>query len=336
MIILTMKAQEDPTTTTNSRDTIAAEEVCAPTSIVDANISTMRSTSGSCISLTSSCSSSTSCTINSNLLKVKKRVSFSLQQTAYFSPEQLLSKEERKSECWYAEAELNVSRDEARMAIHAMQHQLQLDAAAAAKATTTNFNETVSLVAPVSDEYGTWVLRSPQDETKIVCLRGIEKYADAAAKYAGQKRLVNSVLQQQSLNNEDVHISLVSRTLSEPFKEVARHYAMKSAEELDLSRRIEDEREDIERRQREEVATVLLLIMGQENNRKQQQKQQQEQQPLPTTPSLPSAPKHQEASPVVTPRGSISGKRSFTNSPLCESRNVKPCIRTISDPIRGL
>jgi DNA polymerase III alpha subunit len=262
------------------------------------------------------------------MLKVKKRVSFSLKQTAYFSPEQQLSREERKSECWYSESELNVSRDEARMAIQAMQHQLQLDAAAAAaQATTSNIIEPVTSAAPLADEIESWILRCPEDETKIVCLRGIEKYADAAAKYAGQKRLVNSVLQQQSRNNEDIHVALVSQTLSKPFKDVARYYAMKSAEELVLSRKHEAEQEETERKQREEVATVLLLIMGQENN----QKQQEDPKPVCKTPSQPPNPKLQESSSVVTPRGSLSGKRSFTNSPLCESRNVKPCVRRISE-----
>jgi hypothetical protein len=331
-MILTMKAQDAPTTTTDAHDTIAAEKVCTPTSSVDTNSRTIRSNAGSsCVSLTSSCSNSTSSSMSSNMLKEKKRVTFSLQQTAYFSPEQLLSKEERKSECWYSEAELNVSRDEARTAIQAMHHQLQLDAVAAAKATTTNVIEPIAPAAPVSDEFGSWILRCPEDETKIVCLRGIEKYADAAAKYAGQKRLVNSVLQQQSRNNEDIHVSLVSRTLSEPFKEVARYYAMKSAEEIVLSRKLEEEQEETERRQREEVATVLLLIMGQEHNRKQQE----QHQPLPKTPSQSRTAKLQEASPIVTPRGSMSGKRPlFTSSSLSESRNVKSCIRTISDPMR--
>jgi len=340
MMILTMKAQEAPTTTTDAHDIIATDTVCAPSSNVDIDIDTnshsrsrtIRSTAGSCNSLTSSCSNSTSSSMSSNImLKEKKRVSFGLQQTAYFSPEQLLNKEERKSECWYSELELNVSRDEARTAIQAMHHQLQLDAVAAAKATSSNVIERITPLAPVSDEFGNWILRCPEDETKIVCLRGIEKYADAAAKYAGQKRLVNSVLQQQSRNNEDIHVSLVSRTLSEPFKEVARYYAMKSAEELVLSRKLEEEQEETERRQREEVATVLLLIMGQENNRKQQE-QHHHQQPMPKTPSQLPTPKLQESSPIVTPRGSMSGKRpSFASSPLSESRNVKPCIRSFSD-----
>lgn len=322
MMILTMKGPDAPATTTG-HETISAGKVCASTEVVDTVRNTLRSTSGSCTSLTSSCSSSTSSTESSNMLKGKKRVSFSLQQTAYFSPEQPLSREERKIECWYSEAELNVSRDEARTSIQALHHQLQLDAAAAARATETNVIEPVK---PVSGELGSWVLRCPEDQTKVLCLRGIEKYADAAAKYAGQKRLVNSVLQQQSINKEDVHVSLVSRTLSQPFKDVARYYAMKSAEELDLSTRLEQEQEETDRKQREEAASVLFLLMGQENKGKEDQHQL-----LPKTPSQ-SSPKRQEKSPVVTPRGSISRKRSsFTDSPLRDGRNVKPCIRTIAN-----
>lgn len=322
-MILTMKDPEaHATATTDSHENIAAGKVFASTGSVDTSRSTMRTTAGSSNSLTSSCSNSSCSSISSNMLKVKKRVSFSLQQTAYFSPEQPLSKQERKTACWYSEAELNVSRDEARLAIQALHNQLQLDAAAATRATTEDPNEAVTSSAPSTEEFGSWVLRCPEDETKIVCLRGIEKYADAAAKYAGQKRLVNSVLQQQSLNNEDTHVSLVSRTLSEPFKEVARYYAMKSAEELVLSRKREEEQEESDRKQREEVATVLLLIMGQENNGKKEEQAQ----------PLQSSPKLEGTSPLVTPRGSMSRKRpSFENSPLCESRNVKPCIRTIAD-----
>jgi len=330
MMMMTMKAPEAPSPTTNS---IAADKVCDPMTAVDTKSCTISCTAGSCNSLTSSCSNSTSSTIASNFSKLKKRVSFSLKQTEYFSPEQILSKEERKSDCWYSEKELNVSRDEARKAIQAMHHQLQLDAAAAAKIITTNVKASGTPAVPVSDGYGSWVLRSPEDQTKIVCLRGIEKYADAAAKYAGQKRLVNSVLQQQNLNNEVVQVSMVSQTLSKPFKEVAQYYAMKSAEELDLSRKLEVEQEERERRQREEVATVLLLIMGQENDRKQRE----QQQTLPKTSSQIPSSILQDAGLFASPRGSISGKRSsYTNSPLCESRNVKPCIHSISDRMRGL
>jgi len=364
MMILTMPASDGPTNSHNhSHQASGTIKACTPTSNGEVSSSSSDSSSDSSsgsssgssssyTSLSSICSSSNSTSssgisTSSTTLKAKKRVSFGLQQTAYFSrlPDQVLSQQERKNECWYSEAELNASRDEARMAIQALHHQLQLDATAAAATTHTvngtTTRTTTTTATPVSDEYGSWVLRCPQDETKIVCLRGIEKYADAAAKYAGQKRLVRSVLQQQILNNKDIHISLVSRTLSEPFKEVARYYAMKSSQELDLSRRHEEQQE-MEQKQREEVATVLLLIMGQQqNNQKQQQQHQQhhlQQQQLPRTPSSNSSSKLQEASPIVTPRRSISNKRSsFTSSPLSsESRNVKPCIRAISDRMRGL
>lgn len=331
-----MTASETPTTTITSHETGIAETVCGKNGSDVGNGSTLSNGAGSSSSLTSSCSNSSSCSMNSTATKIKKRVSFSLQQTAYFSPEQILSKEERKNECWYSDVELNVSRDEARMAIQALHHQLQMDAAAATASVSNTSVTAASTTTTISKEYGSWVLRCPQDETRIVCLRGIEKYADAAAKYAGQKRLVNSVLQQQSLNNEDVHISLVSRTLSEPFKEVARYYAMKSAEELDLSRKLEEEQEEKERRQREEVATVLLLIMGQENNRKQKEQQRN----LSKTPPPPTcSSKLLETSPIVTPRESFSGlgkRSSFTNSPLLQTRNVKPCIESIADRMRGL
>jgi len=321
MMILTMKAPETPTTGTNCHNIVSVDTTCSQTNDTHTNGSGIMSTAGSFNSLTSTCSDSTSCTMSSEIVKVKKRVSFCLQQTAYFSPEQILSKEERKSECWYSEAELNASRDEARMAIQVLHQQLQSDAATASNLSTINAIQTVTRTVPVLEGYGSWVLRCPEDKTKIVCLRGIEKYADAAAKYAGQKHLVHSVLQQQSVNKDDVQVSMVSRILSKPFTDVARQYAMKYAEELDISTKLEEEQEETERRQREEVATVLLLIMGQESNRKQQK---QERLPI-KNPSHSS--KVQETSPIATPRGSISRKRaSLTSSHLSESRNVKPCI----------
>eukprot|EP00532_Pseudo-nitzschia_australis_P013085 CAMPEP_0168222116 /NCGR_PEP_ID=MMETSP0140_2-20121125/10386_1 /TAXON_ID=44445 /ORGANISM="Pseudo-nitzschia australis, Strain 10249 10 AB" /LENGTH=252 /DNA_ID=CAMNT_0008151471 /DNA_START=213 /DNA_END=974 /DNA_ORIENTATION=+ len=238
--------------------------------------------------------------------KAKKGVSFSLQQTAYFSPEQILSKQERKNEIDATAATSTVT-----PATVSNGHGFTTPPPPLSSTSST------STSTPLSNEYGSWVLQCPQDETKIVCLRGIEKYADAAAKYAGQKRLVDSVLQQQSLNNEDIHVALVSRTLSQPFKEVARYYAMKSAEELDLSRKLEQERE--EQKQQAEVATVLLLIMGQQQQQHEQQHQQQQLQQSTSTP--PTS--------IVTPRGSILGKRSssFANSTMSENRNVKPCIQ---------
>ncbi|VEU41512.1 unnamed protein product [Pseudo-nitzschia multistriata] len=342
MMMLTMTAPEAPTTTAIGDDT---KPFPPASSLKDEETTSLRSNASSCTSLNSSCSHDTDTSCARALppsldpsTKKRKRVSFSLQQTAYFSPEQMLSKQERKSQCWYSEVELSLSREEARAAIAALHHQLQLDAAAAAAASAgTHGKRQPSPAQPteLSNEYGSWVLRCPHDETKIVCLRGIEKYADAAAKYAGQKRLVDSVLQQQSLNSEDIHVALVSRTLSQPFTEVARYYAVKSAEELDLCRKHEQEKErnqTEERKQQEEVATVLLLIMGQQENREGTLHEPPHHPPGTPSPS-PSSSKLQEDSPIVTPRGSASGKRSssFSNSPLCEQRNVKPCIRAVSD-----
>lgn len=321
-----MKAPEAPTTSTDCQKTMSVDKPCTQTNIVDAN-GTGMCTAGSSNSLNSTCSDTTSCTLCSDVVKVKKRVSFGLQQTAYFSSEQVLSKEERKSVCWYSEDELNASRDEARMAIQVLHQQLQLDAAASTNSTTKKVVQTVTSAIPVSEGYGSWVLRCPGHETQIVCLRGIEKYADAAAKYSGQKHLVRSVLQQQSVSKEVVQISMVSRTLSKPFTDVARYYAVKYAEELDLSTKIEEEQEETERMQREEVATVLLLIMRQENDRKQLDRTQ-----------LLSEPRSQSASSKVseTPRGNISRKRALlTTSPFSGTRNVKPCLQTINDRVRG-
>lgn len=325
MMILTMTSPEAHSTAVKDQGANGSNR-CA----VGERTSGISSISGSSVSLNSSCSSvDTSCTNATNVeTKIRKRVSFGLQQTAYFSPEQLLTRQERKNVCWYSESELNLSRDEARSAIQALHQQLQMDAiAATTKMPIGDFETTKPTCTSQSSAYGNWVLRCPNDQTKIVCLRGIEKYADAAAKYAGQKRLVDSVLQQQSLNNEDVHVALVSRTLSQPFKEVARYYAMKAAEEIDISRRMEQDKKDKELRQREEVATVLLLIMGKQEDRQEVLRSP----PYPLTPSKGSTSNLKETSPIVTPRGSFSGKRAFPGSPLSDNRNVKARIQTIPD-----
>jgi hypothetical protein len=356
MIIITMAPSDTPTTSTtcsSSHDTKATEHQRVPP-VLYSNSSTNENSNSVSVSVSGALSNISS----SNITKRKRRVSFSFQQNAYFTPEQQLTTEERKNECWYSEVELNASRNDARMAIQALHHQLQMDAAAAAAGTYSSTTrsegeEESSSSSSSSSDYGSddtsatssfdgsstnsnnnnnnnssWVLRCPQDKTKIVCLRGIEKYADAAAKYTGQKRLVRSVLQQQSLNNKDVHISLVSRTLSEPFKEVARYYAVKSADELDLSRKLEEEEQrEMERKQREEVASVLLLIMG-------MGQQQQQQNDVPTSPSSTNLKMPLSfSSPIVTPRGGSTStipslkRNSPTNCPSLSKRNVKRCIR---------
>ena len=358
MIIITMAPSDTPTTSTtcsSSHDTKAMEHQRVPP-VLYSNSSTNENSNSSSVSVR--VSGALSNISRNNITKRNRRVSFGIQQNAYFTPEQQLTTEERKNECWYSEVELNASREDARMAIQALHHQLQMDAAAAAAGTynyTTGSeteDESSSSSSSSSDcgsddssstssfdgnstnsnnnNNSSWVLRCPQDKTKIVCLRGIEKYADAAAKYTGQKRLVRSVLQQQSLNNKDVHISLVSRMLSEPFKEVARYYAMKSADELDLSRKLEEEeQQEMERKQREEVASVLLLIMGMG-----QQQQRQQQNDVPTSPSSTNLKMPISfSSPIVTPRGGSTStipslkRNSPTNCPSLCKRNVKRCIR---------
>ena len=163
-MILTMKDPEAPATTTG-HDAISAGKVCSATNTVETSRSSIPpSKSGSCNSLTSSCSDTTSSTVASAMTKEKKRVSFSLQQTAYFSPEQLLSKEERKMECWYSEAELTVSRDEARMAIQALHHQLQLDAAAVAQSSA------ILRINHFSSRPTTNSKKNYKDRTSIICV----------------------------------------------------------------------------------------------------------------------------------------------------------------------
>jgi hypothetical protein len=326
------------TTCSSSHDTKATEHQRIPPVLFSNSSTNENSSNNSRISVSGALGNISS----NNITKRKRQVSFSFQQNAYFTPEQQLTTEERKNECWYSEVELNASRDDARMAIQALHHQLQMDAAAAAAGTYSSTNgseaeeESSSSSSSSSSDYcsddtsstssfdgsstnnnnnSSWVLRCPQDKTKIVCLRGIEKYADAAAKYTGQKRLVRSVLQQQSLNNKDIHISLVSRTLSEPFKEVARYYAMKSADELDLSRKLEEQQQqEMERIQREEVASVLLLIMG----------MGQQQNEVPTSTKTKNL-----MTPLSSPRSTIPSlkRNSPTNCPSLSERNVKPCKR---------
>jgi len=134
-----------------------------------------------------------------------KRVSFAPVSVDYCHPHaSSTTPEERKSLCWYSEEELVPSREDAKQAVEALQ---QVDG-------------NIDAV----------------DQNKGVCLRGIEKYANVLAKVMGQKKLIESVLQQQSLNRNnktsgEEHIANVSRYLSKPFKEVAHYYALKTAED---------------------------------------------------------------------------------------------------------
>ena len=119
-----------------------------------------------------------------------------------------ITHEEYKSLCWYSEQELSPSREDARQAMHALQ----------------KVNGDVDAV-----------------DCPHMCLRGLEKYADPMQKVTGQRKLVESVLQQQNYNRSnshdggfgDEHIANVSRYLSQPFKDLARYYAVMHHEEYD-------------------------------------------------------------------------------------------------------
>jgi hypothetical protein len=158
-------------------------------------------------------------------ISIKKKVSFPKTQLADYHPYELFSThEERKVLCWYTEDELIPSREDARQAMHAL-HEVNGD---------------VDAVLP----------------NKGVCLRGLEKYADAVAKVMGQRQLVESVLRQQSVNRDnkttgEEHLAIVSRYISQPFKDVARYYAVKTAE---------DEQRTRHQQQQETIASSWIQI----------------------------------------------------------------------------
>jgi hypothetical protein len=236
----------------------------------------------------------------------QKQVSFGLQQTAYFAapPSVSLDQEERKALCWYSDSELQVSREEARRCIHALQQRLAEEEARG------NRSEEVSI--------DSLVIPCPLDASRTLCLRGIEKYADAAAKYAGQKRHVGSVLHHHSLGNKDEHVALVAQTLSQPFKDVAYYYAIKSAEEQDALRK-----QDEEERQQAAKAVLFLLMGG---------KKREEE------PSNLDLHHLQDETGRRTPPEMVStnSKRSRDSASFCGekesfARNVKPCLRVITE-----
>ena len=146
-------------------------------------------------------SSTPTATTPTATMKQLKRVSFATTQKAYCNPHDL-SVEELKALCWYNETELEDSREDARIAIEALQ---EVDG---------NFEAV--------------------DESKI-CLRGIEKYGDVMAKVMGQRRLVQSVLDQQMTNRNnrttsgEGHLAVISRFLSQPFIQVAQFHAARNA-----------------------------------------------------------------------------------------------------------
>ena len=136
-------------------------------------------------------------------MRERKRVSFATTQRAYCNPHDL-SVEDLKALCWYSETEMGDSREDARLAIEALQ----------------NAGGNVEAV----------------DDAKT-CMRGIEKYGDVMAKVMGQRRHIQSVLDQQDTNRKnrtkdgDIHLSVISKFLSQPFIQMAQFYAARNAEE---------------------------------------------------------------------------------------------------------
>ncbi|KAL3942963.1 MAG: hypothetical protein SGARI_000094 [Bacillariaceae sp.] len=196
-----------------------------------------------------------------DMRRKRKQVSFGLQQTKFFNQapqSSLLETHERKTICWYSDEELRVSRDEARRCIRALQQRLQQE-------------EQQQGGSSVEISIDSLVMQCPVNPSETLCLRGIEKYADAEAKYQGQKRHVGSVLHHHVLSKNNPEVAaFVSQTLSQPFKDVAHYYAIKSAEELAALRTQEEQ-------ERQQVASaVLQLLLG------GTKKQQQLQEPSPT------------------------------------------------------
>ena len=132
-------------------------------------------------------------------MKTSRKVSFATTKKAYCNPPCL---EEEKESSWYSLKDLVDSREDARKAMEAL-HQVEGN---------------LEMV----------------DQTQI-CLRGIEKYADVVQKVTLQKRHSESVFRQQETNRQtgsksgEGHIALISRLLSQPFKDVALYYAAQNA-----------------------------------------------------------------------------------------------------------
>jgi hypothetical protein len=137
----------------------------------------------------------------------KKKVSFSATQTLFVSY-QCLSSDERRKLCWYTHEDLHPSRTEVREAIRVLQ----------------------------SMEGNMDAIDKSQDN---VCLRGIEKYADAVGKYRNQRLFMESVLQQHATRPDAESLATLCRYMSQPSTEIALFYAAKSAAELQRIRQLE-------------------------------------------------------------------------------------------------
>lgn len=162
-------------------------------------------------------------------MRETKRVSFASTQTLFFRPDYLTS-EERKVLCWYTNEDLEHSRSETMEALRRL------------KEVDGNIDAL--------------------DKAAGICLRGIEKYADAVAKYRNQKLFVDSVLRQQTANRQSAakvaeeHLATLCRYMSQPSKEMALFYASRSAEEIKRILQVEEE----EKTRDSSSPTTCLLI----------------------------------------------------------------------------
>jgi hypothetical protein len=137
----------------------------------------------------------------------KKKVSFSSTQTLFISV-QCLNSDERKKLCWYTQEDLHHSRTEVREAIRVLQ----------------------------SMEGNMDAVGKSQDD---ICLRGVEKYADAEGKYRNQRLFIESVLQQHATRPDAESLAALSRYMSQQSTNIALFYAAKSAAELQRIRQLE-------------------------------------------------------------------------------------------------
>jgi hypothetical protein len=159
-----------------------------------------------------------------------RKVSFATTQKAYCNPptggSSLDLEEEQQSSSWYSQEDLADSREEVRIAMDALRQ----------------VEGNLEMI----------------DQSQI-CLRGIEKYADVVQKVLLQKRHIESILRQQETNRQsqsrcsspsssssskssgEDHMALISKLLSQPFKNVAMYYAAQNA--LQVLQEEEDERQ---------------------------------------------------------------------------------------------
>ena len=245
----------------------------------------------------------------------------------------MMTKEELKATCWYSDEELKVSRQDAKETIQALQRGEHVMMVQNNNSNNNNYNTTRSHQHGYGDDNGNEYDNNDSDAAattntttttttlpRSFCWRGVEKYVDAVGKLEQQRRLVGSVLHQQSIcasggpigGSKEDHVALVSRTLSQPFKDLARHYAEECAQEL---------REEL-RQERQEMERIKYLLRT-PTLQKQQQRQQQQQHT-----SQPQTDASSISSVIGQKRRSLS-KSHHDVTISATGRNVKHCIRRI-------